>query len=612
MHDLICAVAVTAVLVSAVAAAGAETGPIAGQADVSILKTLRQGHPRLIALDADIARIKQMIASHEPAKKWHRSLRGKAQRLLSKEPVKYELIGPRLLHVSRRALDRIYTLALMYRLDGEKRFADRAIAELLAVSAFKDWHPRHFLDTAEMTHAVAIGYDWLYDVLSRRQRATIRDAIVSKGLRPACVAYRKKTWWTRVSHNWNQVCNGGISIGALAVADEEPQTAAYVLNHAVKLIRNAMAEYAPDGGWGEGPGYWHYATSYNVFFLAALQSALGTDFGLSEMPGFASAGDFRLYSVGPIDLTFNYADAHEGGGSAPEMFWLARRFDKPIYAWHQRQHARGSAVDLLWFDPRGTGPRESRLPLDAYFRHVEVAFFRSAWEDRDAIFVGFKGGNNRFNHSHLDLGSFVLDALGQRWALDLGGDNYNLPAYFGKKRFTYYRLKTAGHNTLLINDENQDRNAAAPIIAYDSRPQRTFAIADLAAAYADSAKKVLRGVAMLDRKCVLIQDEIDAKEPVQVTWQMHTRAEIHLSGRSATLRLADAHLRARILEPADARFEIASANPPPPENPNKGVRKLVVRLAKQSGPIRLAVLLTPYRDEPAEPRVRVEPLSAWK
>ena len=56
-----------------------------------------------------------------------------------------------------------------------------------------------------------------------------------------------------------------------------------------------MNQYAPDGGWAEGPGYWTYATHYTVCLLAALQTALGTDHGLSQTPGFDKAGDFRFY-----------------------------------------------------------------------------------------------------------------------------------------------------------------------------------------------------------------------------------------------------------------------------------------------------------------------------
>ena len=50
----------------------------------------------------------------------------------------------------------------------EKKYLNRAVKEMLAVSAFSDWNPSHFLDVAEMTMAVSIGYDWLYDGLSAR------------------------------------------------------------------------------------------------------------------------------------------------------------------------------------------------------------------------------------------------------------------------------------------------------------------------------------------------------------------------------------------------------------------------------------------------------------
>ena len=76
------------------------------------------------------------------------------------------LIGPRLLDKSRKVVDRMYALGLLYRLDGDN--ADTWVGlfeELKAVSAFTDWNPSHFLDVAEMTHGFAIGYDWFYDVL---------------------------------------------------------------------------------------------------------------------------------------------------------------------------------------------------------------------------------------------------------------------------------------------------------------------------------------------------------------------------------------------------------------------------------------------------------------
>jgi len=581
-----------------------------------VLKTLRKGHPRLIMLESDLERVREMIKQHPEAKRYSQELRESAERMLGAGPVEYIVVGPRLLAQSRRCLDRIYTLGLAYRLSGEKRFAERAKNELMAAAAFPDWNPSHFLDTAEMCHAFAIGYDWLYDTLTPEDRRTIREAIVEKALKPALKVYRENQWWAKTIYNWNQVCNGGIGIGALAIADEEPELAGEILSSAVESIRPAMANFGPDGAWAEGPGYWNYASSYAVYFFAALQSALGTDFGLSEIPGFSEAGLFRIYFCGPIGKTFNFADAGERAGSASQMFWMAKRYDKPVYAWHERRSLRrATPLHLIWFDPRGKPPAESGLPLDRHFKGTDVVFMRSSWEDDGAIFVGFKGGDNRVNHSHLDLGTFVLDALGQRWALELGADNYDLPGYFGGKRWTYYRLRTEGHNTLVINGKNQSPGAAAPIIGFGSTKSRFWAVADMTAAYPDVKGRVWRGLALLERKHVLVQDEISSDGPVEVTWAIHSEAEVELRGTSAVLTLGRAKLLARILQPAppSAEFDIVSANPPRPQAQQPNVRKLIVRLPGQVRSLRLPVLFSPYQDTEPEPAhlPTVNPLEDW-
>lgn len=590
----------------------------------NILARLKPAHPRLLASAADFAQLKARIASSPQLQAWHDKLQAQAQDILAAPPSRYEIPdGLRLLATSRRVLQRVYTLALLYQLDGERRYAERGWQELAAAANFKDWNTRHFLDTAEMTHAFAIGYDWLYDVWTPEQRATLRQAIVEKGLKPALALYRGHRYWTRMHHNWNQVCNGGIGMGALALADVEPALAGEILHDAAESIQLAMAEFAPDGAWKEGPGYWNYATRYNVVFLAGLDTALGSDFGLSQMPAFDQTGFFPIYMTGPLGRTFNYADCGEHRPWPPQIFWLARRFNQPVFASYESRVANPSALDVLWFDSDSQSPKAAGLPLDKYFRGAEVATFRSDWEDPEALFIGFKAGDNRANHSHLDLGSFVFDAAGARWAMDLGSDNYNLPGYFGSRRWTYYRLRAEGHNTLVINpdqDPDQDPAAKARIIHFESRPERAFAIADLTDAYRTNARKVWRGIALLDRNKLLVQDEINADKPVELWWFMHTRASARIGsdGRTANLRLDGARLQAEILSPAGAKFQVLDAKPlpdsPHPEGQaqNERVRKLAIHLTGLSDG-RLAVLLVPNvaRTEGTGKATKLSPLSEW-
>jgi Heparinase II/III-like protein len=286
------------------------------------------------------------------------------------------------------------------------------------------------------------------------------------------------------------------------------------------------------------------------------------------------------------------------------MFWLAREFNRPEYARYETQVATPRPLDLLWFDAL-RGAAKTDLPLDKYFRGAEVATFRSAWEDRDAVFAGFKAGDNKANHSHLDLGSFVLDALGKRWAMDLGADDYNLPGYFGGQRWHYYRLRTEGHNTLVLNpgsEPDQNPKASARIVRFETKPDRAFAIAGLTQAYSRDASNVERGIALLNRKRVLLQDEIESPKADEIWWFMHTPAEIRISkdGTTATLSQGDARLLAHLLSPAKAAFSAMEAEPlptsphPQKQAKNGRVRKLAVHLKNVTN-LRLAVLFVPLR-----------------
>ncbi len=588
-----------------------------------ILSTLHREHPRLLATAADFESLKQRVATDPHLKRWHAQLREDATGLLSQSPSKYEIPdGLRLLATSRRVLGRVQLLGLLWQLDGDRRWADRAWRELDAVAQFKDWNPRHFLDTAEMTHAFAIGYDWLYDAWTNDQRQALREAIVKQGFTPGLKVYDQNNWWAKTRNNWNQVCNGGLGMGALALADVEPELAARILNHGLNSIQIAMAEFAPDGACIEGPGYWNYATTYNFVFLAALQSALGTDFKLSTLPGVNQTGWFPIYMGGPTGATFNYADSGSGAVHGAQLFWLAQRFQQPLFAWFESRVTHPHPLDVLWYLPAKTDPVSAHMPLNKYFRDSEAVTMRGSWTDADATFVGFKAGKNNDSHGHLDVGDFVLDALGERWAMDFGRDDYNLPGYFGKARWDYYRLRAEGHNTLVVNPGKgtDQKLAATKIMKFESKPDRAFAVGDLKAAVAPNARRAERGVALLDRQRVVVQDELLTDEPAEVWWFMHTEANVELdaAGTGATLQRGGKRLSARILSPAGAKFTVMKAEPlptspqPPKQANNDRYRKLAIHLTDVKD-LRLAVLFTPLatNGQVIAASDKVVPLAQW-
>src|SRR5512133_2373514 len=184
-------------------------------------------HPRILLLKGEEALIVKNLAAERQWLTINSYILDKSEDILALPPVERILIGRRLLDKSREALKRIYYLSYSYRKTGDTRFLNRAEQEMLAVAGFSDWNPSHFLDVAEMTMAVAIGYDWLYDNLSEQSRDKIRDAIVNKGLNPSLLP--ENSGWANGSNNWNQVCNAGMVFGALAVYEDQKELAKKII-----------------------------------------------------------------------------------------------------------------------------------------------------------------------------------------------------------------------------------------------------------------------------------------------------------------------------------------------------------------------------------------------
>jgi len=594
---------ITAVATIAAGAVAAVEKPTAQDC----LKTLVSGHPRLLLTDARLAELKEMAKTDAVLQKCVREVLARADGYVGREPVKYRLIGPRLLSVSRECLHRVVTCSLAYRWTGEKKYADTAIANMLAACEFKDWNPSHYLDTAEMSNAVGLGYDWLYGYMDEPTRQRIRAGLIKRGLEEGMKAYGlrdgKKHGFVTNAFNWNQVCNGGMIVGALALAETHPEYAKAIIPAAVESLPLALKSYAPDGAWMEGPGYWNYATNYTAYGLDALRTALGTDFGLSQVEGLAQAGRAPIYTAGPTGMYLCYADCGEKSRrrAMPCMFWLARTFHDPVVAADEHAElAKGDAAaeHVIWYVP----PVKDRLAvrdLDHYFRgDVEVAVFRSSWENPNALWVGVKGGYNQVNHGHLDLGNFELDALGVRWAVDLGSDDYNMPGYWSKQpggqRWKYYRLNSESHNVPMLGGEGQDAMAKSRFTKIKSGDD-PFVLVDLTEAYKGFAGRAMRGIGMVrGRMAVLVQDEFSIEKPCEMAWGMMTEAEITIKeDGSAELRQGGKKLVVRALAPAGAKFAVESAHRNPPEKANDGFRRLVLRIPDAKGDVRVAVLLAP-------------------
>jgi len=592
-------------------------------------------HPRLLLTSFESLR--QTVVVDEFAARYYAKVKADADAIVLIEPRPYAVPdGLRLLDASREVLRRVYSLAITFIVEDDDRYSTRLWAELESAAGYPDWNSqRHFLDTAEMTHAFAIGYDWLFDVWSDSQRRTIRTAIRDFGLLPGLEVHASGTGFPQLDHNWNLVCNGGLVLGALAIEEDEPEIARDIIAKAAESVPKAIALYAPVGAYPEGVGYWAYASKYLVVYVAALASATGSDHGFSQSAGLPETGYFPLYLTGPTGLTFNYYDATDEVHQPSEMFWLAATFDEPVFGWWGTLGADNEPVSwqqspagLLWYRPDLVeDPVTAGLALDRAFSSSEAVSLRSEWGNSRAAYIAAKAGDNSTNHGDLDLGTFVLDALGVRWAVDLGPDDYNLPGYWfrepGGARWELYRKRAEGQNTLIVNPgahADQLETAIGQVERLESSSDAAISVLELSEAHPDISSWK-RGIGLFDgRSQFVVQDEVTVTEPGEIYWFLHTRAGITLApdGRSATLTSDGETLLARIAEPQDAVFTVTDARPlptspdPAGQDPNDGVRKLVIRLVDVTR-TRISIQLSPVESGTSAPALRaVSSLEQWR
>jgi len=393
------------------------------------------------------------------------------------------------------------------------------------------------------------------------------------------------------------------------------------VNHAIRTLPTGLVAYGPDGAFPEGLAYWEYASKFFFNFDKALFNTIGTDFGLSDMPGLSKTGFFPTVSVGPVNQ-FNYSDSNEEKGKVSDacMYYLAERYgEKSLATYHyQTGFTSGEFEDFLSYREELVEDVDYKtiIPLDAHYGGEQDVVYSASGLNDDSIWLAYKGGANYANHGCLDKGSFVFDSQGIRWIFDPGAGEYGTQGYWDKiaggERWRLYKKRAEGHSTVVINPankENEDQiiNAYATITEYKTAEAGTYGLIDLTEVYANDVTKATRGFALTNNRSELIvQDEIIADEPVEVYSFFPTKQNIKLTDDPKVAYMyseSGKMIRLDITSPANAKWEVMKnvslpSSPAHPENTATGNgvagEKLYVHLENATNPTISVVIRNAY------------------
>ena len=504
---------------------------------------------------------------------------------------KFDASGKRILTESRRALSRIFACAYAYRMTGGQEYLEYSSKVLEDVCNFPNWNSAHFLDAAEMGFAVAIGYDWLYDALSSDLKSRIVEALRTFNLEPSLESTADK--WAKGTTNWNQVCHAGCTAAAMAVYEHCPQTADAVISRAIRANAHAVEViYEPEGVYPEGAGYWDYGTNFQILFNTLLTRAFGTDFGISSLPGFSKTSEFFMFSQGNVGKRFDYADTKSFAFTFRQAWYFADRFaDNSSLYLDLKAINSGKPLDMserlsplfLIYAARYNGANVEQPSKKVYYGQsaIPIVVARTGW-DREDIYLGIKGGRADYSHSHMDVGSFVYEAGGVRWASEShvkGG----YPAIekqlkpMGRSLFSYkpnswrwkvFSYRPQDHNTLTINEKLHIPSGEGKFTRIIDEPGRMGAEIDITAVLGDEVTKATRTIEIIDGNYLQITDSITASDlgPVDVRFNIMSDAHSMATKEGIILTSGD---RVALLKATGAKVRYCTWSADPADYPNE-------------------------------------------
>lgn len=516
-------------------------------------EAIEKVHPRLLMNDAEMGTLRKNIRRNKDVRLLHNSILAHADECVDdtlRLSYRLDASGKRLLEQSRYALERIFFCSYAWRMTGKDKYLSRVREDILTVSAFPDWNTKHFLDTGEMALAVAIGLDWCYGGLSPE----VRDEAAAALLRFALSQYKGQWFATQIS-NWNQVCYCGLVAAALAAYEWYPSVSRELLETAVVDNRKAMTMYGPDGIYPEGYVYWSYGTGFETMLLEMLSGIYATDTGLSDSPGFMHTGTFMKYMVGTSGKSFSYSDSDEELYPLYAMWWFAAKLSRPDLLdgeiallrsgkyFNDRDWMR-FAVFSACMASKFSMPRKITSAGGAKMFSgdgpVPVVLIRTGWKGSpDERYLAFKGGKASYNHGHMDVGSFVFDAFGLRWACDLGTQpyaeveksfaKYNKSFWSMKEksfRWKVFRLGNTAHNTLTVNSLPHNVKGDARIFDVLDTDEARGGSIDMTPVFEGQLSSAFRKIMLIQDDYLSVSDSLTAlpDTPAGIEWRMVTDA----------------------------------------------------------------------------------------
>ena len=418
--------------------------------------------------------------------------------------------------------------ALAWNAGRDRAHAADAVRRILNLAAWRPTGAAGYKanDMAGRTIAwtLALGYDWLHDVLDPSQKALVASAVKAHA-KPMFDDIGPKLARYPFDSHGNVSLTIAAALAAL-MAGDLPEADDWLKS----TISMAVVWTSPwgreDGGFANGTAQMFWDTQSNLLAWYVYRNAVGVD--LAKKPWVRNHGRALAYFVPPGSPSGVFGDGREL--ALPEVWArVAKAYaafaPSPLARWYAREmRGEDPARPELLLAPKSE-PAPAGLPQNtehaAHFPSIGWVAMHSDLSDPMRTSVYFKSSPyGSYNHAHSDQNSLVVHHRGQRLAIGSGYyDGYRTPHWTG-----FYKQTRSANAITFDGGHGQgfnDRRFSGTIARFAHTPSFDYATGRAEKAYAGQLTQAQRTVAYLRPDTIVVYDALASGSPRSWEWNIH-------------------------------------------------------------------------------------------
>lgn len=232
------------------------------------------------------------------------------------------------------------------------------------------------------------------------------------------------------------------------------------------ILDRFIAEYKPDGGCDEGPGYWNGAGASLFDALEGLYDISNGKIDLYSDELVKNIGEYIAHANLFDDTFINFADGSPrpsvsagviyrfGKNVKSDMlknfgaryFRCVKQPEDAVFMFYRKLKNIFGFEEIKNFENTSIEEKQTHL------KYLEVAASR---DDESGLYTACKGGHNDESHNHNDVGAFMVYKNKQPIVIDPGCETYTAKT-FSSERYTIWTMQSPYHSLPVIDGYAQE------------------------------------------------------------------------------------------------------------------------------------------------------------